>query len=79
MLIVDPAALILLVEPGLGGFALPLAVELYDPLGPEGAVGGQIHVQGIGTILQDVVGVSAYDDAGALLRQLQDHVALGIP
>ena len=36
-------------------------------------------MQGIGTVLQNVVRVPAYDDAGTLLRQRQNHVALGIP
>ena len=36
-------------------------------------------MEGIVPVFQDVVGVPAHDDAGAFLRQLQDHAALDIP
>ena len=78
MLVVDPAALVLFGQTDFRGL-VGLTVEIHNVLGPEGLVGAYIDVDGIRTILQDVVGIAAYDDAGALFRQVENHIALGVP
>ena len=36
-------------------------------------------VESVRTILQNVVGIPAHNDAGAFVRQLQNHIALNVP
>ena len=78
VLVIDLAALVLLGQTG-GGSLLGLAVELDDAVLAELVIGVDEDVQSIFPVLQDVVGVTANDDAGALVRQLEDDAALDIP
>ena len=78
VLVVDLAALILFMQTGLGAL-LGFAVKTND------AVSTVVHIridkcmQAIITILQNVISVSAYNDTGAFICQLQNHTALNAP
>ena len=78
VLIVDAAALILLVQTRLRAL-VGLTVQTDDAVGAEGHIRENEGMQRIGTILQNVVRVPADDDASAFLRQLKNHAALDIP
>ena len=78
MLIVDLAALILLLQTSLGTL-LRLTVQTHD------TVSAVVHIridkcmQAIVAILQNIISVSTHDNAGTLISQLQDHAALDAP
>ena len=78
VLVVDTAALIFLVQTGLGAL-VGFTVLLHNPLGTEGGIGVGIDMEGIFPVLQDVVGVPANNDTGTLIGQLQDDTALDVP
>ena len=78
VLIVDPAALIFLVQTGLRAL-VGFAVLLYDPLGTEGDIGMGVDMEGIFAVFENVVRIPADDDAGTLISQLQDDAALNVP
>ena len=78
MLVVYPAALVLFVQAGFRAL-FRFAVKAHDPVCAELLIRVDKGVQAIAAVFQDVVGVAAYDHAGALFRQLHDHIALDVP
>ena len=78
VLIVHTAALVLFGQTLLGAL-LGFAVQSDDPVSLGCGIGMDKDMEDIGTVLQYVVSVTANDDTGTLLSQLQDHVALDVP
>ena len=78
VMVIHTTALILFLKAGFGAL-LRLSVETHDALGTIGSISKDIDVECVLSVLEDVVCVAAYDDAGALVRQLQDHIALDVP
>ena len=78
VLIIYPAALILLLESCFRAL-FRFTVETDNALCTIGRVSKDVGMEGIGTVLQNVVGIPAYDDTGTLIRQLEDYIALDIP
>ena len=76
--VVDAAALILFVQTLLGRL-VGFAVAADDALGAVGNIGKDVGMEGIGAILQNVVSITAHNDTGTLLCNLQDDTALDIP
>ena len=78
VLVIDAAALILFVKTLLRRL-VRLTVTANNALCTVGFVGKYVDMQGILTILQDVVGIPADNNTGPLLCQLQDDAALNVP
>ena len=78
MLIIDTAALILFVQTLLRAL-VGFTVATDDALGAVGDIRKDKGMQRIGTVLENVVCITANDDTGALLRQLEDDAALNVP
>ena len=78
MLVIDPPALILLVQTLLRSL-LRLAIQADNTVSTVGSIGENIDMQCVRTVLQNVVSIPAYDDTGPLIRQLEDHIALNVP
>lgn len=57
----------------------PLAVLFHNALCPEGHICMNEDLQNIGTVLQDKVRTPADNDAGALLCQIRNDIALNLP
>lgn len=76
--IIGASALILILQPLLRSLG-PLAVLFYNALCPEGHVCMNEDLQNIGTVLQDKVRTPADNDAGALLCQIRNDIALNLP
>lgn len=76
--IIGASALILILQPLLQGLG-PLAVLFYNALCPEGHVCMNEDLQNIGTVLQDKVRTPADNDAGVLLCQIRNDIALNLP
>ena len=76
--VVGSAALILLLQTGLGRF-LPLAVDPHDAVSPELHVRVDKDLQAVGVVLQDKIGAASYDDAGLFFCQLPDDPVLQLP
>ena len=76
--IIGASALILILQPLLRGLG-PLAVLFHNALCPEGHICMNKDLQNIGTVLQDKVRTPADNDAGALLCQIRNDIALNLP
>lgn len=76
--IIGASALILILQPLLRGLG-PLAVLFHNALCPEGHICMNEDLQNIGTVLQDKVRTPADNDAGALLCQIRNDIALNLP
>lgn len=76
--IIGASALILILQPLLRSLG-PLAVLFHNALCPEGHVCMNEDLQNIGTVLQDKVRTPADNDAGALLCQIRNDIALNLP
>lgn len=76
--IIGASALILILQPLLRGLG-PLAILFHNALCPEGHVCMNEDLQNIGTVLQDKVRTPADNDAGALLCQIRNDIALNLP
>ena len=76
--IIGASALILILQPLLRGLGL-LAVLFHNALCPEGHICMNEDLQNIGTVLQDKVRTPADNDAGALLCQIRNDIALNLP
>jgi len=76
--IIGASALILILQPLLRSLG-PLAVLFHNALCPEGHVCVNEDLQNIGTVLQDKVRTPADNDAGALLCQIRNDIALNLP
>lgn len=76
--IIGASALILILQPLLRSLG-PLAVLFYNALCPEGHICMNEDLQNIGTVLQDKVRTPADNDAGALLYQIRNDIALNLP
>ena len=72
VLIVDTAALILFMQTLLRAL-VGLTVTADDALGTIGDIRKDVNMERILTVLQNIVRVTADDDTGAFLGQLQDH------
>ena len=75
VLVIHPAAGVLVRQALLRGL-LRLAVQADDAVGPELHTGVDEGVEAVVTVLQDVVGAPAHNDAWALVRQVPDHPVL---
>ena len=78
VLVIHPAAGVLVRQALLRGL-LRLAVQADDAVGPELHTGVDEGVEAVVTVLQDVVGAPAHNDAWALVRQVPDHPVLDGP
>lgn len=76
--IIGASALILILQPLLRGLG-PLAILFYNALCPEGHICMNEDLQNIRTVLQDKVRTPADNDAGALLCQIRNDIALNLP
>lgn len=76
--IIGASALILILQPLLRGLG-PLAILFHNALCPEGHVCMNEDLQNIGTVLQDKVRTPADNDAGVLLCQIRNDIALNLP
>lgn len=76
--IIGASVLILILQPLLRGLS-PLAVLFHNALCPEGHICMNEDLQNIGTVLQDKVRTPADNDAGALLCQIRNDIALNLP
>lgn len=76
--IIVASALILNLQPLLRSLG-PLAVLFHNTLCPEGHICMNEDLQNIGTVLQDKVRTPADNDAGALLCQIRNDIALNLP
>lgn len=76
--IIGASALILILQPLLRSLG-PLAVLFHNALCPEGHVCMNEDLQHIRTVLQDKVRTPADNDAGALLCQIRNDIALNLP
>ena len=76
--VVGSAALVLLLQTGLGRF-LPLPVDPHDAVSPELHVRVDKDLQAVGAVLQDKIGAASYDDAGLFFCQLPDDPVLQLP
>ena len=76
--VVGSAALVLLLQTGLGRF-LPLPVDPHDAVSPELHVRVDKDPQAVGAVLQDKIGAASYDDAGLFFRKLPDDPVLQLP
>lgn len=76
--IIGASALILILQPLLQGLG-PLAILFHNALCPEGHICMNEDLQNIGTVLQDKVRTPADNDAGALLCQIRNDIALNLP
>lgn len=76
--IIGASALILILQPLLRSLG-PLAVLFHNALCPEGHICMNEDLQNIGTVLQDKVRTPADNDAGALLCQIRNDIALNLP
>ena len=78
MLIIYPATLIFFLQTRLRTL-FRVAIKTYNAVCTEIHVGIDIGVEAVIPVLQDIVGVSAYDYTGTLLCYLQDHATLDVP
>lgn len=76
--IIGASALILILQPLLRSLG-PLAVLFHNALCPEGHICMNEDLQHIRTVLQDKVRTPADNDAGALLYQIRNDIALNLP
>lgn len=76
--IIGASALILILQALLRSLS-PLAVLFHNALCPEGHICMNEDLQNIGTVLQDKVRTPADNDAGALLYQIRNDIALNLP
>lgn len=76
--IIGASALILILQPLLRSLG-PLAVLFHNALCSEGHICMNEDLQNIGTVLQDKVRTPADNDAGALLCQIRNDIALNLP
>ena len=78
VMVVHTAALVLFCKAGFGTL-FRFTVKSHNAVSAVGGIGENVGMKRIGTVLQNIVRVSADNDTGTLIGQLQDHTALNIP